>query len=61
MGRKDREEHWRHQEEMAAKADKVLDRASKKGSKEKTWRGATAVFISKMNYVVTAPVAVLSL
>ena len=47
MGRKDREEHWRHQEEMAAKADKVLDRASKKGSKEKTWRGATAVFISK--------------
>lgn len=47
MGRKDRDEHWRHQEEMAAKADKVLERASKKGSKEKTWRGATAVFISK--------------
>ncbi|WP_046023694.1 MULTISPECIES: hypothetical protein [Acinetobacter calcoaceticus/baumannii complex] len=46
MGRKEREEHWRHQEEMAAKADKVLERASKKGSKEKTWRGATADFIS---------------
>lgn len=50
MGRKDREEHWRQQEAMAAKAEKVLDRASKKGSKEKTWNSATAVFISKNEY-----------
>ncbi|MND23240.1 hypothetical protein D3C80_136400 [compost metagenome] len=46
MGRKEREEHWRSQEAMAAKAEKVLDRASKKGSKEKTWRGVTAEFIA---------------
>ncbi|ARG16941.1 hypothetical protein B7L44_10265 [Acinetobacter nosocomialis] len=46
MGRKEREEHWRHQEALAAKAEKVLDRASKKGAKEKTWRRVTADFIA---------------
>ena len=47
MGRKDRE-HWRHQEEMAAKADKVLDRASKKGQRKDLARCHSSIYFKNM-------------
>ncbi|QHB89501.1 hypothetical protein F9K57_03130 [Acinetobacter baumannii] len=50
MGRKDREEHWRHQEAMAAKAEEVLLKVNKSGRKDKTWRAAVIAFISENSF-----------